>query len=139
MQIPKEPNCCLTAHSKMEIKNKPYHFYLIIYGGNSLTKKLTEGVFPVKEECEKILLEIENEYARLKKDLHQNPNRYMILNYSTGLYLGDEDMLALKKKFFNAIIISKTDPCTIYIDFEKETQFVYKYLVSQWLRLNTLI
>lgn len=123
----------------MEIKRKPYHFYLIIYGGNSLTRNFAEGVFPGKEESEKLISEIENEYAHLKQDLHHNPNRYMILNYSTGLYLGDEDMPVLKNKFSNAIIICKADPCTIYIDFEKESQFVYKYLVSQWLRLNTLV
>lgn len=123
----------------MEISLKPYHFYLIIYGGSSLTKKFAEGIFPVEEECEKVVVEIEREYAQLQKDLHQNPNRYMIMNFSTGLYLGNEDLDTLKKKFSNAIIISKTDPCSIYINFEKESQFVYKYLVSQWLRLNKLV
>ena len=123
----------------MEYINSPYHFYLIIYGGNSLTKKFGGGVFLVQEECEKVIMEIEHEYTHLKKDLIQNPNRYMILNYCTGLYLGDEDMQTLKKRFSHAIIISKTDPCNLYIDFEKESQFVYKYLVSQWLRLNTLV
>lgn len=120
----------------MEINQKHYHFYLIIYGGNSLTKKFEEGIFSVDEEYEKVVIPMEREFARLQKDLHQNPNRYMILNFSTGLYLGNEDMDRLKKKFSDAIIISKTDPCSIYINFEKESQFVYKYLVSQWLRLN---
>ncbi len=123
----------------MEIINRPYHFYLIIYGGNSLTKKIVEGVIPVQEECEKVISEIDHQYARLKKDLLQNPNRYMILNYSTGLYLGEEEMQALRSKFSSAIIISKTEPGDIYINFEKKSQFVYKYLVSQWLRLNTLV
>lgn len=123
----------------MEIKNKPYSFYLIIYGGNSLTKSFSRGIIPLKEECEKLILDIDYEYGWLKKDLVQNPNRYMILNYSTGLYLGNEDMSALKLKFSKAIIISKTDPCTIYIDFETESQFVHKYLVSQWIRLNALV
>lgn len=123
----------------MEINTRTYHLYLIIYGGNSLTKKFDEGVLPVQEESEKVIVTIVHEYTHLKKDLLQNPNRYMILNYCTGLYLGDEDLPALKKKFPISIIISKTDPCTIYINFEKESQFVYKYLISQWLRLNTLI
>lgn len=123
----------------MEIISRAYHLYLIVYGGNSITRKFDEGVFPVPEECEKVIVEIEHEYTHLKKDLLRNPNRYMILNYCTGLYLGDEDMAALKKKFPYSIIISKTDPCGIYINFEKESQFVYKYLVSQWLRLNTLV
>lgn len=123
----------------MEINQEQYHFYLVIYGGTSLTKKFEEGVFPVEEECEKLVADIVKEYAQLKKDLHLNPNRYMILNFSTGLYLGNENVAMLKKKFSRAIIISKTDPCSIYINFEKESQFVYKYLVSQWLRLNKLV
>ena len=123
----------------MEFNQEQYHFYLIIYGGNSLTKKFEEGIFPVEEECEKVLIEMEREYAHLQKDLHQNPNRYMILNFTTGIYLGNEDSVTLKKKFSQAIIISKTDPSYIYINFEKESQFVYKYLVSQWLRLNKLV
>ena len=123
----------------MEITQDQYYFYLIVYGGTSLTKKFEEGVFPVEEEREKLVIELEREYAQLQKDLHHNPNRYMILNFSTGLYLGNEDIGTMKKKFSNAIIISKTDPCSIYINFEKESQFVYKYLVSQWLRLNKLV
>ncbi|MEO7314840.1 MAG: hypothetical protein ABIW47_06620 [Ginsengibacter sp.] len=123
----------------MEINTRAYHLYLIVYGGHALTKKFDEGIFPVQEECEKVIVEIEHEYIHLKKDLLQNPNRYMILNYCTGLYLGDEELPELKKKFSNSIIISKSDPCTIYINFEKESQFVYKYLVSQWLRLNSLV
>ena len=123
----------------MEIKNRTYHFYLIIYGGDSLTKKFDEGVFPVQEECEKVIVVVEHEYSHLKRDLLHNPNRYMILNYCTGLYLGNEEFRSLKKKFSNAIIISKIDPCDIYINFEKESPFVYKYLVSQWLRLNALV
>ena len=123
----------------MEIKNRPYHLYLIIYGGNSLTQKFEEGVIPVQEESEKVILQIEEKYTHLKADLFRNPNRYMILNYSTGLYLGEENMPDLKVKFSHALIISKTDPCNIYINFEKESQFVYKYLVSQWVRLNSLV
>ncbi len=123
----------------MDIKNKPYNFYLITYGGNSITKKIVEGIFPVQDECEKVIIQIENEYKRLEQDLVRNPNRYMILNYCTGLYLGDEDMQTLNKKFAQAIIISKTNPCDIYINFETEPKFVYKYLISQWLRLNTLV
>ncbi|MEO6682862.1 MAG: hypothetical protein ABIN48_08540 [Ginsengibacter sp.] len=123
----------------MEIKSSTYHFYLVIYGGNSLAQKIEGGVFPVPEEHEKVIIEIENEYAHLQKDLFHNPNRYMILNLFAGLYLGVEDMQALNKKFPHAIIISKVDPTSIYINFEKNSQFVYKYLISQWLRLNTLI
>lgn len=123
----------------MDINQPQYHFYLIIYGGNSLTKKFDQGVFPVEEECEKVVVEIEREYAQLQKDLHLNPNRYMILNFTTGLYLGNEEVTSLQRKFPKAIIISKTDPCSLHINFEKESQFVYKYLVSQWLRLNKLI
>lgn len=123
----------------MEMNQEQYHFYLIIYGGNSLTKRFEEGVIAVEEECEKVIVEIEREYAQLKRDLNQHPNRYMILNFSTGLYLGNENVSSLKKRFSQAIIISKTDPCSIYINFEKESQFVYKYLVSQWLRLNKLV
>ena len=121
------------------MNQEQYHFYLIIYGGSSLTKKFDEGIFSVQEEYEKVIVEIEREYAQLQKDLHLNPNRYMILNFSTGLYLGNEHVSILKKMFSKAIIISKTDPCSIYINFEKESQFVYKYLVSQWLRLNKLV
>ncbi len=123
----------------MEINQDQYHFYLIIYGGSSLTNKFEEGIFPVEEECEKLVIEMEREYAQLQKDLHHNPNRYMILNFSSGLYLGNDQLSSLKTKFSNAIIISKTDPCSIYINFEKGSQFVYKYLVSQWLRLNKLV
>ena len=123
----------------MEIHQELYHLYLIIYGGSSLTKKFEEGIFPVEDECEKVVIEIEREYAQMQKDLYQNPNRYMILNFTTALYLGNEDMRTLRKKFSQAIIISKTDACSIYINFEKESQFVYKYLVSQWLRLNKLV
>lgn len=123
----------------MEIIDTPYHFYLIIYGGNSLTNKFREGVLHAAEEFEKVIVEIEHEYAQLKKDLYQNPNRYMILNYCTGLYLGNEDMVALSNKFAKAIIISKTEPNSIYINFEKESRFIFKYLVSQWIRLNTLV
>lgn len=123
----------------MEMNQEQYHFYLIVYGGTSLTKKFEEGVIAVEEECEKVIVDIERQYAQLKKDLNQHPNRYMILNFCTGLYLGNENVSSLKKRFSQAIIISKTDPCSIYINFEKESQFVYKYLVSQWLRLNKLV
>jgi hypothetical protein len=123
----------------MEIKNRPFHFYLIVYGGNAITRKFTEGIFPEGEESEKIIMDIENDYCRLKKDLHLYPNRFMILNYCTGLYLCNEDLPELKLKFSDAVIISKTDPCNIYINFQKESQFVYKYLVSQWIRLNSLV
>ena len=123
----------------MEINQETYHFYLLSYGGSSITRKFEEGIFPVEEECEKVVIEIEREYAQMQKDLHQNPNRYMILNFSTALYLGNETMSNLKKKFSKAIIISKTDVVSIYINFEKESKFVYKYLVSQWLRLNKLV
>lgn len=123
----------------MEINQETYHFYLLVYGGSSITRKFEEGIFPVEEECEKVVIEIEREYALMQKDLVQNPNRYMILNFSTALYLGNEDMSSLKRKFSKAIIISKTDAVSIYINFEKKSQFVYKYLVSQWLRLNKLV
>lgn len=123
----------------MNLNQYIYHFYLIIYGGKALTEKFENGILYDHEDYEKTIISINKEYSHLQKDLHQNPNRYMIVNYNTGLYLGAENLLEMKKKFPDAIVITKIDVSYFYFDFEKESQFVYKYLVSQWLRLNSLV
>ena len=123
----------------MNINQYTFHFYLVIYGGKALTEKFDNGILYDNEDYEKTIASVSKDYSRLQKDLHQNPNRYLIVNYNTGLYLGEENLVEMKKKFSEAVLITKIDISSFYIDFEKESQFVYKYLVSQWLRLNSLV
>jgi hypothetical protein len=117
-----------------------YNLYLIIYTLPKETRKMIEEEEPFNfsEEFEELGNSTFQMYTHLETNLHDNKNRFVVLNFNVGLYLGCETLQEIKNKFYEADIISKINPVDFKIVLDDKTKIEYNYLINKWVEFNQL-
>lgn len=117
-----------------------YNLYLIIYTLTTETRRMIEEVvqFDSSEECEELGNATLQSYSYIEENLYDNKNRFIILNFNVGLYLGCETLQEIKKKFSEAGIISGINTVNFKIVLDNKTKIEYNYLINKWVEFNQL-
>ena len=117
-----------------------YNLFLIIYTLPKETRKMIEEKEPFNfpDEFEELGNSILQQYTYLETNLYDNKNRFVILNFNVGLYLGCETLQEIKNKFYEADIISEINPVNFKIVLDDKTKIEYNYLINKWVEFNQL-
>jgi hypothetical protein len=72
--------------------SKTYHLYLVIYTLEKETRKMIEQENPFKypDQLEDFGDIVYNQFCDLEKNVAYFKNRFIILNFNVGLYLGQK-------------------------------------------------
>lgn len=119
--------------------DNPFKFYLIIFTLPKETRKMIEEkeAFKYDDEFEDFGMKVNESFGILKAMQIKHQNRFVILNYNIGLYLGSESLHYLKDKLFiEASIITLINPSELKVELDPTTKLEYEYLINQYITLN---